>query len=84
MNVIARDEASHAELAWQIAAWIEPQLDLSERAQLASARSAALAELRQAADASTIHESAALALGYPSSALQHATLDKLRDSFALA
>ena len=84
MSTIARDEASHAELAWRINAWVEPRLEASERAQLASARREALAALHRAADADTMPESAAHVVGLPSSALQHATLDQLRASFALA
>jgi hypothetical protein len=84
MSSIARDEASHAELSWRIAAWIEPQLNASERAQLTLARRAALAELYEAGKTAVLPARAALALGYPSPTLEHATLDQLRDSFVIA
>jgi len=44
--VIAREEAGHAELAWRVAAWIEPQLDAESRAAATRARHGALAQLR--------------------------------------
>jgi hypothetical protein len=44
--VIAREEAGHAELAWRVAAWIEPQLDAQGRAVVDRARHQALAVLR--------------------------------------
>jgi hypothetical protein len=84
MSSIARDEASHAELSWRIAAWVEPQLNVSERAQLTSARRAALAELYEAANIAVLPTRAALTLGYPSPALEHATLNQLRDICAIA
>lgn len=42
---IAIDEARHAELAHDVASWLEPRLDPSERAKLVNARSVAFAEL---------------------------------------
>ena len=46
MGVIARDETRHSALAWEIAAWAEPLLSASERAQIAEARRVAAAQLR--------------------------------------
>ena len=43
---IAADEARHAELSWDVAAWVEPLLDEHERNALALARTAAHDELR--------------------------------------
>ncbi len=45
LDQIAEDEGRHADLAWDIAAWLEPQLSSSERAAVGAARSAALATL---------------------------------------
>jgi hypothetical protein len=46
MSVIASDEARHAALAWEVAAWAEPQLAERERATIAEARRVAARELR--------------------------------------
>jgi hypothetical protein len=45
MRRIADDETSHASLAWDVAAWVEPLLSPAEREQLATARLDALREL---------------------------------------
>ncbi|CAN5534867.1 hypothetical protein BH09MYX1_BH09MYX1_41090 [soil metagenome] len=45
MKEIAGDEARHADLAWRVAAWIEPKLTPGERAKIDSARRAAAASL---------------------------------------
>jgi|GEM_PF-420821 len=42
MRVIADDETRHAALAWDIAAWIEPQLSSEQRLALKSARDRAI------------------------------------------
>ncbi len=44
--LIAREEAGHAELAWRVDAWIQPQLDAAGRAAATRARHEALALLR--------------------------------------
>ena len=49
---IAPDEANHAALSHDIAAWLEPQLTTEERAHIATAKDAALAELRATTEAS--------------------------------
>ena len=46
MAAIAEDETRHAELAWAIAEWAEPQLDETTRASITAARRAAAATLR--------------------------------------
>lgn len=46
MARIARDEARHAALAWQVAAWLEPQLDFAARRRIVEARSAAVSGVR--------------------------------------
>jgi hypothetical protein len=43
---IAEDEARHAQLSWDLAAWIEPQLDPAARRSVEQARRAALEALR--------------------------------------
>jgi len=45
LQAIARDETRHAELAWDLANWAEPQLDGRARANVARARAEALHEL---------------------------------------
>jgi hypothetical protein len=45
MNIIARDESRHAELAWDIDRWAQPQLDESESAKVKAARKEAMGEL---------------------------------------
>ena len=48
-TAIAEDEIRHAELAHDVAGWLEPQLSPAERTQLGEARQRAIAELRRAA-----------------------------------
>ena len=47
---VARDEARHAALAHDVAAWLEPSLTPSERAQIDAARERAKYELRAAVE----------------------------------
>jgi rubrerythrin len=49
---IAADEANHAALSHDIAAWLEPQLTAEERARIAAAKTEALAELYAPTEAS--------------------------------
>lgn len=46
MTTIAADETRHAELSWELASWLEGQLDPSERAALSAARVSEAAVLR--------------------------------------
>jgi hypothetical protein len=46
MKAIAEDETKHAALAWDVAAWLEPQLDADERARVEGAREKAREEMR--------------------------------------
>ncbi|MBL8610002.1 MAG: hypothetical protein JNL38_21885 [Myxococcales bacterium] len=48
MHVIAADETKHAELSWDVAAWIEPRLTPDERAAIARAKAEAVADLATA------------------------------------
>lgn len=45
MRVIAREELSHAALAWDVARWLDRRLDAAARARVGRARAAALARL---------------------------------------
>ncbi len=47
MRAIAREETEHAALSWDMAAWIEPTLSDEERATLAAAKRAAVADLER-------------------------------------
>ncbi|MBX3226102.1 MAG: ferritin-like domain-containing protein [Labilithrix sp.] len=47
LHRIAVDEARHAELAHDVAAWLEPQLSADERARIADAKAGAAADLRR-------------------------------------
>lgn len=47
MAIIAEDETRHASLAWQIAAWAEPQLTEAERRAVEGSRQRAIAALRE-------------------------------------
>jgi hypothetical protein len=46
MQAIAEDETRHAGLAWNVAAWLEPQLPPEDRAEIAAARARAVRDLR--------------------------------------
>lgn len=45
MSAIAEEETEHAELSWDIAAWLEPMLSAAERAVVANEREAAFRTL---------------------------------------
>lgn len=67
LAAIADDECAHGDLAWDLAAWLEPRLTPAERAQVAAARAAALASLPGLAVREATHLApAAAALGLPS------------------
>ncbi|HEU0036126.1 MAG TPA: hypothetical protein VFQ53_36185 [Kofleriaceae bacterium] len=74
MATIARDEARHAELAWQLQRWLAPQLDAADRSAIAHAVAGARAELRAAV---SVHEPELATLGVPPPAVAHAMLDAL-------
>jgi hypothetical protein len=64
MRGIARDELRHAALGWQIDAWADAGLTPDDRAEVARAKRAAVAELRAAlgpADAAVVARA-----GFPS------------------
>lgn len=74
---IAADEARHAGLAWDVAAWVEPRLSHDERAHLALARAAAWDELLDAWRAPW-PERTTRRLGLPSGDEVNAMLQTLR------
>jgi hypothetical protein len=61
---IASDETRHAELAWQIDAWLRGRLDGAGQAELARAHAEALAQLT-ATSAGSVAPELADALGLP-------------------
>ncbi|MDO9019713.1 MAG: ferritin-like domain-containing protein [Myxococcales bacterium] len=71
-RAIAEDETRHAELAADVAAWIEPRLDGAQRAAVRAARARAIDELR-AEMAEAVPRSLIAAAGVPS-ALEAARL----------
>ena len=66
MRVIAEDEIRHAELAWHVAAWLEPQLSNSERLQLLAAKRESLTDLLESVARPELPERAAQWIGLPS------------------
>ncbi len=76
MRAIARDEVGHAALAWDVAAWLEPQLPPDARAALDIARSDALASLAPRAPREP-DAALARAAGLPSRAQTRALLTHL-------
>jgi hypothetical protein len=77
MRGIAADETRHAELSWQVAAFIEPKLSARERLSVARARSAALEQLRRDIAADPLPVAARAHVGWPSHAQQQALLNRL-------
>jgi hypothetical protein len=45
LRQIARDETRHAAFSWQLAAWLEPGLDVQVRRRISARRLGALAAL---------------------------------------
>ena len=72
MRDIAADEARHASLAWQVAAFLEPQLSIAERTALAVAQRDAVRELIEQAGSENLPPSAAHDIGWPEAALARA------------
>jgi len=63
---IAADEVAHAELAWDLQAWLLPQLDAAAQARVADARRAFVADC--ARRPARLREEVAKAVGWPSRA----------------
>ncbi len=78
MAVIAREEASHAALAWRVAEWSEGKLTPAARERVAEARRAAVEALCAEAAEATVDESVARSLGWPRAAESRAMLASLR------
>ncbi|MEW5850017.1 MAG: ferritin-like domain-containing protein [Myxococcota bacterium] len=67
MEIIALDEARHAQLAWDVAHWAEGRLDARARRRVRAAREAAVAEVLDAA-AQPVEHGVAREAGLPSPA----------------
>ncbi|MCB9761520.1 MAG: ferritin-like domain-containing protein [Alphaproteobacteria bacterium] len=65
---IARDEADHAQLAWDLHAWFVAQLSPAQRARVDAARDEALARLTETARAEAMGAHPAFALPAPAEA----------------
>jgi hypothetical protein len=66
MTAIARDEAAHAQLAWDVHAWATDKLDARGNAAVAEARAEAVTQLVSSAGAQAglpAHPHGALAVG---------------------
>lgn len=64
---VARDELGHGQLAWDLHAWLMPQLDEGQRAQVCAAQARALRGLPSVAAANAV--ATPKVLGWPSEAL---------------
>jgi hypothetical protein len=76
---IAPDEARHAQLAWEIDAWLAPRLAPEERRRVSEARASALAELDREVQAELAHRERA-SLGLPDAAESRRLLKALFDA----
>ncbi len=70
---IADDEGGHADLAWDVAAWLEPRLSPGERAEVEAARAVAIAALPNIVTRQVARDRAAApAAGLPTAAVTRA------------
>jgi hypothetical protein len=76
---IARDEARHASIAWQVAEWAHPRLGAAAQARVERARRNALADLRAEIAAEPPHDVVQRA-GVPTAAQAACLLDALEHS----
>ncbi|HKP64854.1 MAG TPA: ferritin-like domain-containing protein [Polyangiales bacterium] len=83
MRGIAADEARHANLAWQVADFLEPQLSAAERDALAAAKRAAVESLIAEASEPVLPPSAARAAGWPEPAVARALALRMADALRL-
>jgi len=74
---IAADEARHAQLSWDIAAWAESQLDEAAVARIAAHRARAVAALAQRLAVGSEPSDAERALGLPDSAARRRLFGEL-------
>jgi hypothetical protein len=79
---IAEDETRHAAFSWDLAAWLESELDGATLARVAEARSKALEELRSSLAVEPAGDVASLA-GVPSAAIAQGLCDQMTKLFAL-
>lgn len=82
MARVFADETRHAQLAWEIAAWLEPQLCQRDRETVEAARSAAYAELLAELEVALSGEARAL-IGMPSAATAATLLAQLDGALML-
>ncbi|MFO0736872.1 MAG: ferritin-like domain-containing protein [Labilithrix sp.] len=83
MQVIAEDETRHAGLAWDVAAWLEPQLTADERELVNDARRRAIRDLRRELEAD-VHPDLRTRAGMPDAPTARALLDALDERFIAA
>jgi hypothetical protein len=77
MRGIAADETRHAELAWEVAAWLEPKLSARERLTVLRARRKAFEQLQKEIADDPLPDASRAQIGWPSNAQQHALLNRL-------
>jgi hypothetical protein len=77
MGGIAEDETRHAELAWQVAAWLEPQLSAAEQHELARAQREAVARLSREVAREELSAADAARIGWPSASVATALVARL-------
>jgi hypothetical protein len=82
MGRVFEDETRHAQLAWQVAAWLEPRLSDAEYEAVRRARSEAYMQLRSELDVS-LSEAARLRIGMPSVEVGAALLAQLDQTLDL-
>lgn len=82
MTQIAEDETRHAQLSWQIAAWLEPRLSEAERAAVSLARRAAYAQLSRTL-APRLSADALHVVGLPDEAVSAGLLTQLGAALSL-
>jgi hypothetical protein len=83
MTQIAEDETRHAQLSWQIAAWLELQLSDAERAAVSLARRAAYEQLRGEL-AHRLSRDGMRVVGLPDEATSFALLTQLDAALSLS
>ncbi|HKP63871.1 MAG TPA: hypothetical protein VJV78_44355 [Polyangiales bacterium] len=76
MARIAEDETRHAELSWNIAVWLEPQLSAAERAELQGARLAEREQLHRESWVDALDPADRVAVGLPSAQVARALLEE--------
>jgi rubrerythrin len=83
MREIAADETRHADLAWRVAGWLEPQLSEHERSVLQAARTQALEQLEREIARDELPRRAREQIGWPAATVQHALLQRMAGELAL-